>query len=249
MIVTKRTRLSLCQFLDLFEQDVVHILLEKHGITIWDYSQTEISEVLSEANHSSIESLIDEVVRTNGDLRNRVSPHYRFDERWKDFEKCLLLDGFKVEEKTILRLEPVIESTEPVEDDLTNELNNAYLDSTHDVIRHIKLSAESFRKSSPDYNACLSHSRIALESIVRSIAKDRGLEINESTKAWGKSLSYLKNTEFITNKEEGAIASTYTFISDGAHVPVGFTEEEFVRFGRNLAMSVCYFIIKKFNGS
>ena len=129
------------------------------------------------------------------------------------------------------------------------ELRNSYLSSSDDVIRHIKLSAESFRKSSPDYNACLSHSRIALETIVRSIAKDKGLEINEPNKAWEKSLSHLKDKKFITNKEEEAIASTYTFISDGAHVPVGFTEEEFVRFGRNLAMSVCYFIIKKFNGS
>lgn len=247
MIVTKRTKLSLCQFLGLFDQDVVHVLLEKHGITLWGYSQTEISEVLSEADQGSIESLIDELVRTNGDLRNRVSPRYRFDERWNDFEKCLLLDGFKVEEKTILRLEPVIESTEPVEDDLTNELNNSYLEASHEVIRHIKLSAESFKKASPDYNGCLSHSRITLETIVREIAKGKGLEINEASKAWGKSLSHLQNTGFITNKEEGAIASTYTFISDGAHVPVGFTEEEFARFGRNLSMSVCYFIIKKFN--
>ena len=192
MIVTKRTKLSLCQFLGLFDQDVVHVLLEKHGIILWGYSQTEISEVLSEADQGSIESLIDELVRTNGDLRNRVSPRYRFDERWNDFEKCLLLDGFKVEEKTILRLEPVIESTEPVEDDLTNELNNSYLGSSHKVIQHIKLSAESFKKASPDYNDCLSHSRIALETIVRAIAKDKGLEINEASKAWGKSLSHLQ---------------------------------------------------------
>ena len=248
MIVTKRTKLSLCQFLDLYKQDVVDILLEKHGITTCGYSQTEISEVLSEADHDSIESLIDELIRTNGDLRNRVSPRYRFDERWNDFLKCLLLDGFKVEEKTILRLEPVIESTEAVEDDLTNELDSSSLGSSSEVIRHIKLSAESFKKASPDFNGCLSHSRIALETLVRAIAKDRGSEINESSKAWGKSLSYLQSIGFITNKEEGAISSTYTFISDGAHVPVGFTEEEFSRFGRNLAMSVCYFIIKKFNG-
>ncbi len=248
MIITKRTKLSLCQFLDLFEQDVVHVLLEKHGMSAWGYSQTEIGEVLSEADKTSIETLIDEIVSTNGDLRNRVSPRYRFDERWQDFEKCLLLDGFKIKEKTLLRLEPVIESTHPVEDDLTNELNNSNLGSSNEVIRSIKLSADSFKKSTPDYNACLSHSRIALETIIRSIAEHKGAQISEPNKAWGKSLSHLKNSNFISSKEESAIASTYTFISDGSHIPVGFTEEEFVRFGRNLAMSVCYFIIKKFNG-
>jgi hypothetical protein len=57
MIVTKRTKLSLCQFLDLFEQDVVHVLLEKYGVTIWSYSQTEISEVVSNAEQAHVYSL------------------------------------------------------------------------------------------------------------------------------------------------------------------------------------------------
>ena len=248
MIVTKRTRLSLCQFLGLFDQGVVHILLEKHDITACGYSQIEIGSALSEADQSSIETLIDEVVRTNGDLRNNVSPRYRFDERWSDFDKCLLLDGFRVEKNKILRIEPFIESSEPVEDDLTNEVNESTLASSGEVTKHIKLSAETFKRASPDYNACLSHSRIALETIVRGIARHYDLDTDEDTKAWGKSLSHIKNEGFITNREESAIASAYTFISDGAHIPVGFTEEEFVRFGRNLAMSVCYFVIKKFNG-
>ena len=250
MIVTKRTKFSLCQLLDLFDQDVVHVLLEKHGIRVWGYSQTDLSEALSEADQGSIETLIGEVVRTNGDLRNRVSPRYRFDERWSDFEKCLLLDGFKIQENQILTLEPVIEGAQPLEDDLTNELEASDLPSTDEIIRLIRLSAESFRKSTPDYNACLTHARIALETIVRTIARSRGLKIEEQDrKAWGNSLSHIKSVGFVTNKEEAAIASTYTFISDGAHTPVGFTENEFTRFGRNLAMSVCYFIVKKFNGS
>jgi len=156
MTVTKRTRFSLCQFLDLFDQDVVHVLLEKHGITTWGYSQTEISNALSEADQGSIETLIDEVVRTKGDLRNRVSPRCRFDERWSDFSKCLLLDGFKIQEKEILTLEPVIEAVQPLEDDLTKELKVSGLPSADEIIRFIRLSAESFRKSTPDYNACLS---------------------------------------------------------------------------------------------
>jgi len=249
MIVTKRTKFSLCQFLDLFDRDVVHVLLEKHGIKAWGYSQTELSEVLSEADHGSIEKLIEEAVRTNGDLSNRVSPRYRFNERWSDFEKCLLLDGFKIQNKEILTLEPVIEGAQPLEDDLTNELETSGLPWTDEIVRLIRLSAESFRKSTPDYNACLTHARIALETIVRAIARSHGLEIEEDSKAWGKSLSHIKSAGFVTNKEEAAIASTYTFISDGAHIPLGFTEEEFARFGRNLALSVCYFIIKKFNGS
>ena len=237
----------MCQFLDLFNQDVVHILLEKHDITTWGYSQAELGEALSGADHDSLGTLVDELVRTNGDLRNRVSPRYRFDERWGDFGKCLLLDGFKIEGNKLVRLEPVIEAVESLEDDLSRELEASGLSSTSEINRHIKLSAESFRKSTPDYNACLSHARIALETIVRSLAKKHSFEVNQENKAWGMSLSHIKSVGVVTSKEENAIASTYTFISDGAHIPVGFTEEEFVRFGRNLAMAVCYFIIKKAN--
>jgi hypothetical protein len=53
--------------------------------------------------------------------------------------------------------------------------------------------------------------------------------------------------EFLTEKEEQkVIAPIYGFISDGCHKPLGFSEEEFARFGRNLAISMCYFLIKKF---
>ena len=248
MIVTERTKASLTQFLDLFAQDVVHVLLEKHGVFIWSYNQIEINKALSDADQKSMEPLIEEVVRTKGDLRNRVSPRYRFDERWNDLEKCLLLDGYKVKGSDVVRIEPVIESTEPVEDDLSKELQSSHLSSAGDVIRHINLSAEAFRRTTPDYNGCLSHARIALETVVRAIAENKGLSLEAGTKAWGKSLRHLVTKGFFEEKEENAIASSYTFISDGSHVPIGFTEEEFARFGRNLATSVCYFIVKKFNG-
>jgi len=42
------------------------------------------------------------------------------------------------------------------------------------------------------------------------------------------------------------MAKLYGFISDGSHIPLGFTEEEYARYGRNLAMSKCYYIIKKY---
>ena len=248
MVITKRTKLSLCQFLDLFSQEVVQVLLDKYDISCLGCSQTEVSEALSGANQSSIETLIEEAVRTNGDLRNKVLPRYRFDERWNDFKRCLLLDGYRVEKSEIIRVEPFIEANEPIEDDLTKELHKAYLSTFEDIVRHIRLSAESFKKSTPDYNGCLTHSRISFETLVREIAENKGFIVKSESKVWGESLAHLRTSGFISEKEENAIASSYTFISDGSHIPVGFTEEEFARFGRNLVTSVCYFIIKKFNG-
>ena len=47
-------------------------------------------------------------------------------------------------------------------------------------------------------------------------------------------------------KEEELMGKLYGFISDGSHIPLGFTQEEYARYGRNLAMSKCYYIIKKY---
>jgi len=249
MKITSRSKYSLCQFLDLFERDVIEVLLEKYNIPIYSYfkrnlNQNDLKDSLIGADDSCIESLLDEIVRTRGDLRNRVSPRYRFDERWDDLISCLKLDGYEIERKKINPIEPFIEGNESVEDDLTKELKLADLTS---VIEQIDLSAESFRKSTPDYNGCLSHSRIALETLVRTIAENKGYQIKNTKKAWGESLAYSEKSQFITENEEKVIASIYTFISDGSHIPVGFTEEEFVRFGRNMITSICYFIVKKFN--
>lgn len=245
MIISKRTKLSLCQFLVLFNDDNVCILLQKYNFPdISSCNQIQLSISLSDNINGSISNLIEEILKTSSTLRNEVTPRYRFDERWKDLEKCLMLDGYKIENNELLKIEPTIEGVESMDDDLTNLLTRAYLSDFGNVIQHIKRSADSFNQS--NYNDCLSNARIALETIVRAIALNKNCVITSESKAWGESLAYLKN-QVITEKEEKIVAHVYSFISDGCHVSIGFTEEEFARFGRNLAMSMCYFLIKKFN--
>lgn len=251
MVLTKRTKYSLTQFLDLFDAAVVHTLLKKYDIS-WGwgggYNQVAISDTLLGADNANLGRLVEEIVATYGDLRNRVSPRYRFDERWIDLTKCLLLDGYRVEKSSITRIEPFLEGVEPIEDDLTKELQNSNLSSREEIKKQIIDSAEDFRRAEPDYNGCLSHARIALETLVREIAKDGGFHIADEGKAWGSSLNYLQKKDVITAKEEQTLSSVYTFVSEGSHVPFGFTKEEYVRFGRNLTTSMCYFVIKSFNG-
>jgi hypothetical protein len=164
----------------------------------------------------------------------------------------LLLDGYRIEGTIIGSIEPSIEANSPVEDDLTYELQLATLNESEEIINHISLSAQSFLKSEPDYNGCLSHARIALETLVRSAAKNKGFQLNEneeSRKAWGASLGHLNSIGFLTKTQEQAISSVYTLVSKGSHVPLGLTEEEYTRFGRNLITSICYFISKLLTGS
>lgn len=91
--------------------------------------------------------------------------------------------------------------------------------------------------------------RIALDTLVNNISQYLGLDMENvpDSKKWGSSLQYLREKELINDKEEKVISSIYTVISDGAHKSISITEKDYVRFGRNLVMSICYFIIKKFN--
>jgi hypothetical protein len=252
MVITSRTKLSLCQLLDLIFDSKLSVLLKKHNIFIESnfIDLREIESFLFEASKESIGSLIHEIFSTKGYLKKQVTTVYVFEERWKDFEKCLMLDGYKIEQSNVVRIEPLIESSEPIEDDLTKELQKTSLPSSDKIISLIKSSSEEFKKPIPDYyNGCLTSTRVALETLVKEIAVQKNFVLeNDDKKVWGNSLRHLKATEFITENEEKAIASFYTFISKGAHRPLGFTDEEFVRFGINLAISACYFLVKILNG-
>lgn len=253
MVLTKRTKCSLAQFMDMFNASVVVTLLDKYDISSgWGSvsDQTGLTHALSHADSDKLGRLLEEIAATYRYLRNSYSPKGPFDERWKDLTKCLLLDGYHLEEGSIARIEPFLEGTEPIEDDLTEELERSGLAARGEVKKQIADSANDFKAVSPDYNGGLSHARIALETLIRDIAKNKGLIITEANEknAWGLSLRHLQEEDFINKKQENALASVYTLISPGSHVPIGFTEEEYVRFGRNLAISMCYFAIKLFNG-
>ena len=129
-------------------------------------------------------------------------------------------------------------------DDLTKEISASSLPKAEKIIEHINRSAQLFLKSQPDYNGCLTNARIALETLIRDIAESKEFKITSENKAWGSSLAHLRTINFLNEKEEKTIASIYGFVSDGAHIPLGFTEEEYARFGRNLVTSICYFIAK-----
>ena len=66
---------------------------------------------------------------------------------------------------------------------------------------------------------------------------------------FGAIIAYLcHQATFLNVNEEKGITGVYAFVSPGAHVPVGFTEEEMVRLGRSMIATICYFLIKKHNG-
>ena len=102
------------------------------------------------------------------------------------------------------------------------------------IVGAIEQSARDFVQAPPDYNGCLTNARLALESLARDVATERRRKHPDSfdeTK-WGAVMSYLRRSDFVTEKEEQLACRVYDLLSEGAHGPVGLTDEEWVRLGR-----------------
>lgn len=258
MNLSKRSKLSICQFFGLFRHDQpmdqFRFLLEKHGLDT-DRSEWDLEAGILPASNEKIGAVLDEVLRTKETLRYEVVPKYRFDQRWKDLLLCLELDGYRLDldeygdgTGSFVPTEPTIEGVQAVEDDLIAELRRSGLPRADDIVRVMESSAEAFRRE--DFNACLSNSRVALESLARSIAQQmQGSQPGEYDPGrWGAIVAYLRKSGFIDCREEAALVGVYGLISRASHTPIGFSEKEFARLGRSLALGFCYFLIKQFNG-
>jgi hypothetical protein len=143
----------------------------------------------------------------------------------------------------------MIEGAQPLEDDLSTELKRSRLAEADEILRTLNNSADPFRKVPPDYNACLADARVALQTLTTAIAKARRVTHPGSfdeTK-WGQVLAYLRVSSSITQPEEEGIAGVFSFVSPGAHTPVGLTEQEVARLGRSLVAAMCYFLVKRHN--
>ncbi|EPA0533109.1 TPA: hypothetical protein N2743_004419 [Vibrio parahaemolyticus] len=248
MQVSRRSKFSLAQLLSVIDKPTVYVIFDKFGFAPRAVaSPAGIADELLSASDTLLSDVILEVVHTAKTLRSKTSPKYQFDDQFSLLEKSLLLDGYQIEGNSVTALDPNFVGKEPVEDALIKEVQESSIVNKQDIVDAIKFSADDFVKAQPDYNGSLTNIRIALETLVREIAFDKGFTTTRTGNTWGPSLNYLKTNGFIDQKDENALSSVYTFISNGAHIPLGFSQEEFVRLGRNLCYSMCYFVIKKFN--
>jgi hypothetical protein len=262
--LSTRSRLSVCQFLILFSRDELVLLFGKYQPPTdaledrWGSGKSTIIAVrdtVLEAPASAVGELLQEIARTRSSMRTSVSPRYRFDERWEDLERCLELDGYGLEKDEWGRelnrfapIEPKIDGAAQAEDDLTRELHRSGLNEKDELLRMLDNSADAFRRG--NFNGCLGSARVALQSLATSIAKSRQASHPGSFDAskWGQVVAYLRTSGLITQQQEVGITGVFSLLSPGSHSPVGFTEQEFARLGRSLGVSLCYFLVKTFNG-
>jgi hypothetical protein len=259
-MLTDRGLISLSQFVAVQNQETVLVMLQKCGIVGVQISEgpTTVKEVLiwlRAVSPSQVEELVGEICHSTRMLRAAVSPKYIYDERWTDLGRCLLLDGYHVTGDystgySVVTVDPTIAASAPLDDDLSNELNRSDLAERDEIIRLMKNSAEDFRRQPQDFNGSLTSARVSLETLAKNIASihQTTTPMSGDPTKFGAIVAYLRHQiGFLDEKEEKGITGVYSFVSPGAHVPVGFTEEEMVRLGRSMIAAMCYFLVKKYN--
>ncbi|ABY39385.1 hypothetical protein [Brucella suis] len=189
-----------------------------------------------------------EVVATTGDLRARVNPKYRFDERLHDLTQCLLLDGYIIKSKMLVQTDPSIIDAAPLEDDLIDALQKSGAPRAQEIIAKINDSAGAFRSTPPDYNASLVNARVALETLAGDVAAHNASQQptppTYNPSKWGEVLVFLRSSGEITVEEEKGLAGVFGFLSPGAHRPMGIPEDQMTRLGRSFALNMCWFLLK-----
>ena len=262
MNLSNRTKLSLCQLLLLWDCDHLMLLLSKHGLPTgsledrWGRQNVAaaVREIIIQGSASQLGDLVQELGRTFSSIRSGISPRYRFDERWNDFLFSLKLDNYALAGDSyggnlerFEPIEPTLAGAEPVEDDLTKELQRSGLATVGDILQVLDDSANAFIRG--DNNGCLNSARVSLQTLATSIAQARlsNHPADFDSSKWGEVVAYLRRSNFITQQHERGLTGVFSFVSPGSHTPIGFTEQEFTRLGRTLVISFCYFLVKRWN--
>lgn len=251
-MIGSRTRHSLAQFLELQEPAISIVLFSKYGVEHLSLSPRQLlHEILNAVRgleERTLMLVLTEIVATQGDLRARVNPKYRFDERMHDLKQCLLLDGYAVESAKLVQVDPSIAGAAPLEDDLLTALQTSGAPHAQEIINKIGDSAQAFRATPPDYNAALVNARVALEALAADVAADVASRMPYpaayNASKWGEVLAFLRNSGEVTVEEEKGLAGVFGFLSPGAHRPVGIPEDQMTRLGRSFALNMCWFLLK-----
>lgn len=116
-VIGTRSRMSLCQYLEIQQQERTELIFNKYGIETpravgWGHPERsyigQLQDWLRGARQESIEHVLTEIVRTQGSFyRNRTSNAQTYQERYDDLIACLALDGYIVNGSELLVTEPI----------------------------------------------------------------------------------------------------------------------------------------------
>ena len=191
--------------------------------------------------------LLVELIGGCTEIRADAPTKYVFDARHADLRGQLRADGFEVVEDALVRLLPTAEPVAQISDHLEETLAASGLDHDREITRLLRESYASLSAANPDFNDATTKARIALETVARRSARAVATAREQAAPndTWGPALAFLRNEAIVTLPEEQALASVYSLISPGAHVPRGLTDEQWALLARSFAVSGAYFLMRQ----
>lgn len=248
MIFSHQTRGAIVQVLFAISAAAADTFLYKH------LGRFEIESYLPEvasAPPQALRAMLAELLINNKILYHEAPVKHVFLSGLEDLRRWALHDGWTVEEDRLVRLTPVAEEATGIRDRFLQDIEVSGLDGDNAIRVAVENSSKDFVAEPPDFNGSTTKVRMALETIARRAAKavatrNSGIYLEDS---WGKALQFLRITGVIEPQEEEILARVYTFVSPGAHVPKGITEEEWARLARTFGLSSAYFLLRKYAAS
>jgi hypothetical protein len=253
LTLSRQSIASAAQLLDSLQADVAGLLVYKHLGLQLDHQPGGVSryiEALESSEPDAVMELVKEFVSESKAIRTKASTRHVFDGHCRSLLRWLLHDGWIVDNHQLVRVAPAAEEATGVRDSLIEQLAASGLDADGGIRRCIEDASEAFIREPPDFNASTTNVRIALETIARAAASKRSAKgaAPYTKDSWGSALSYLRQAGVLESSEEEVLARVYSFISPGAHVPSGITEEEWARLARTFGLGAAYFVLKKHLG-
>ena len=246
-LFSHQTKGTIVQLLNAIQYEDARVFFFKH-LGIYKAELCDFIYHISNVSDETLREIIREFLSNNKMLRAGAPIKNVFDSGIVDLERWVLHDGWIVENGALLRVTPAAEEITGIRDTLLEDLANSGLDNEGAIVTAIENSAKHFVANPPDFNGSVTNVRIALETVARNAAKTistkRGCPYLDDK--WGKALQLLRSQGVIEQEEEDTLSRVYTFISPGAHIPKGITEEEWARLARTFGLSSAYFLLKKY---
>lgn len=243
---------AIVQVLASLRGDAAALLFYKHlGYMPWPPDVHTFHQAFQDASDDQRVALVTDVLAHVASVKADAPTKYVFEERMTDARAWLLHDGFELVDGVLVQAAPAVEEATQLRNHLIELLAASPLDHDGKIRSMLEASKDAFGAQPPDVNAATTHVRIALETIARRAAPIfmAKANLNISTGTWGAAVSALVATAVLSKEEESGITAAYTFISPGAHVPLGLSELEWARLVRTIALSMCYFLMARFAAS
>lgn len=244
VVFSHQTRGAIAQILTTISTDGAEAFVYKYlGVR-----ESPFLKVVADAPADALRAMVTELLSNNKLVRAKAPVKNVFDSGVDDLARWALHDGWIVEGGVLVRVTPAAEEVTGIRDKFLQDLATSGLDADGAIRAAVENSSKDFVGVPPDFNGSTTKVRIAFETVARkgaaAIAKRKDGGYSEDS--WGKALEFLRVAGVIELQEEQILGRVYTFISPGAHVPKGVTEEEWARLARTFGLSSAYFLLRKY---